>query len=136
MVLLGGHGSHVPTDFMFECKINKIKLVYLPPHSSHVLQHVSIFSLSTLHYRKEILSLTALEDVGPIKKQRFIDLHDSARRYALTPRNIQAGWPGAGLVPFNPQKVLASSQVQLSQPVPVTPRKRRRSNESILLRTP
>lgn len=58
------------------------------------------------------------DDTGPVKKIRFIQFYDQARKYTLTTRNIQAGWRGAGLVPYNPQKMLNSKQVQLGQAAP------------------
>jgi DDE superfamily endonuclease len=36
ILLLDGYGSHIPTDFMYECEINNVKLYYLSAHSSHV----------------------------------------------------------------------------------------------------
>ncbi|WP_461110078.1 hypothetical protein [Tessaracoccus terricola] len=37
LLILDGHGSHESTEFMYLCYINKIHLLYLPPHTSHVL---------------------------------------------------------------------------------------------------
>jgi DDE superfamily endonuclease len=104
-------------DFMYECEINNIKLIYLLAHSSHVLQplDLSVFSLIKSHNRKEIDRIAMYNDTGPMKKIRFIEFYDKARQFALTVRNIQSGWRGAGLVPFNPTKVLNSRQVKLGQ---------------------
>jgi DDE superfamily endonuclease len=89
ILLLDGYGSHVPTDFIYECEINNIKLIYLPAHSSHVLQplDLSIFSLIKSHYQKEIDRITIDDDTGPVKKIRFIELYDRTRQFALTVRN-------------------------------------------------
>jgi DDE superfamily endonuclease len=126
---------------MYECKIHNVKLFYLPAHSSYVLQplDLSIFSLIKHHYRKEIDKIAMYDDTGPIKKIRFIEFYDEARKFALTVLNIQAGWRGAGLVPFNPDKVLTSKQVLLGQQTSQTPsksRKRALSSESIYFKTP
>jgi DDE superfamily endonuclease len=117
ILLLNSHGSHVPTDFMYECEINNIKLIYLPAHSSHVLQplDLSVFSLIKSHYRKEIDRIAIYDDTGPVKKIRFIEFYDRARQFTLTVRNIQSGWRGAGLVLFNPTKVLNSRQIKPGQ---------------------
>jgi DDE superfamily endonuclease/Tc5 transposase DNA-binding domain/helix-turn-helix, Psq domain len=141
ILLLDGHGSHVPTDFMYECEVNNIKLIYLPAHSSHVLQplDLSVFSLIKSHYRKEIDRIAMYDDTGPVKKIRFIEFYDRARQFALTVRNIQSGWRGAGLVPFNPTKVLNSRQVKLGQETSQTPskgRKRALSDDLSHLQTP
>jgi hypothetical protein len=74
---------------------------------------LSIFLLIKHHYRKEIDKIAVYDDIGPVKKIRFIEFYDEARNFALTVLNIQAGWRGAGLVPYNPDKVLTSKQVLL-----------------------
>ncbi|KZL85302.1 transposase, partial [Colletotrichum incanum] len=38
LLILDGHSSHTTTDFMWLCYINNIYLLFLPPHTSHVLQ--------------------------------------------------------------------------------------------------
>jgi DDE superfamily endonuclease len=141
ILLLDGHGSHMPNDFMYESEINNVKLFYLPAHSSHVTQplDLSIFAPLKHQYRKEIDAIAAYDDTGPVKNIRFIQSYDKARQWALTPRNILAGWRGSGLVPFNPQKVLNSKQVQLSQTKPQTPPKslkRALPDELAYLQTP
>ena len=37
LLVLDGHGSHEPTEFMYLCYQHKIYLLYLPAHTSHVL---------------------------------------------------------------------------------------------------
>jgi hypothetical protein len=78
------------------------------------------------HYRKEIDTTARYDDTGPVKKIRFIEFYDQARNFALAATNIGAGWCGAGLVPYNPEKVLTSKQVQLGQHAPQTPVKSRK----------
>jgi DDE superfamily endonuclease len=113
---------------MYECEMNNIKLIYMLAHSSHVLQplDLSIFSLIKSHYRKEIDKIATYDDTGPVKKIRFIQFYDKARQWALTTRNIQSGWRGVGLVPFNPTKVLNSRQVKIGQQTLQTPSKGRK----------
>ena len=46
LLLCDGHDSHILAEFVGYCLQNQIKLVLLPPHSSHLLQplDVSVFS--------------------------------------------------------------------------------------------
>jgi hypothetical protein len=120
LLLLDGHGSHTPIDFMWLCKVNKIHLLYLPAHASHLLQPLDLapFSVLKTRYRNEIRALSALDDAAPIKKERFVISYNKAREEALTERIIRAGWRAAGLCPFNPSLVLLSSQITGR---PVTP---------------
>jgi hypothetical protein len=120
LLLLDGHGSHIPIDFMWLCKVNKIYLLYLPAHASHLLQPLDLapFSVLKTRYRNKIQALSALDDAAPIKKERFVVSYNKAREEALSDRVIRAGWRAAGLCPYNPDLVLLSSQVTGR---PVTP---------------
>lgn len=120
LLILDGHGSHTPVDFMWLCKVNKIHLLYLPAHASHLLQPLDLapFSVLKSKYRETIRSLSALDDAAPIKKERFLVSYNKAREEGLSERVIRAGWRAAGLCPYNPELVLLSSQVTGR---PVTP---------------
>ncbi|KAI1004118.1 hypothetical protein K3495_g4091 [Podosphaera aphanis] len=132
MLLLDGHGSHATVDFMWEYKKNNVHLVFLPPHSSHVLQplDLGVFSPLKQRYRSIISDLAYLDDAAPIKKRRFLTAYKQARTEALTSRVLRSGWKAAGFVPWNPEKGLKSSQVL--QPVETTPERAYTPPESIL----
>ncbi|KAI0996678.1 hypothetical protein K3495_g11505 [Podosphaera aphanis] len=131
MLLLDGHGSHATVDFMWECKKNNVHLVFLPPHSSHVLQPLDLGVFSPLKHRyRSIISDLAYLDAAPIKKRRFLVAYNQARTEALTSRLLRSGWKAAGLVTWNPEKGLKSSQVL--QHVETTPERACTPPESIL----
>ena len=54
LLVLDGHGSHESTEFMWECFQNNIHLLFLPPHTSHVLQplDLAVFGPLKQAYRK------------------------------------------------------------------------------------
>ena len=110
ILLCDGHGSYATTEFMYECFQSNVHIIYLPPHTSHILQplDLSCFSAVKGQYRAQIASLARLEDSALIKKQQFILFYYQARTKGLTSRNIQSGFQAAGLVPYDPPKVLAS----------------------------
>jgi hypothetical protein len=120
MLILDGHGSHISLDFLWACKQNKVYLLFLPAHSSHVLQplDLSVFSVVKRFYRQQIQALSYLDDAAPVKKERFITAYYHARERAITERVIRAGWATAGICPFNIDRVVNSSQVSQR---PVTP---------------
>jgi hypothetical protein len=113
LLLLDGHGSHIPIDFVWLCKVNKIHLLYLPSHALHLLQPLDLapFSVLKTRYRNEIRALCAVVDAAPIKKERFVTSYNKAREEVLSDRVIRAGWRASGLCPHNPSLVLLSSQV-------------------------
>jgi DDE superfamily endonuclease len=96
---------------MYEYEMNNVKLYYLLAYSSYVTQPLNllIFTPIKRQYQKEIDTIAVYNNTGPIKKIRFIQFYDKTQQWALTPRNILAGWRGSDLVPFNPQKVINSS---------------------------
>ncbi|KAI0997010.1 hypothetical protein K3495_g11173 [Podosphaera aphanis] len=117
LLVLDGHGSYTDLEFMQLWKKHKIHLLFLPAHSSHILQPLDLapFSILKSKYRKQISDLSALNDAAPVKKERFIKFYHEAREEGLSDKIIRAGWKATGLVPFNPERVLQSSRV-LQQP--------------------
>jgi 4-hydroxybenzoate polyprenyltransferase len=77
MLIMNGHSSHITTDFMFECKINRIHCLYLPSHTSHITQplNLALFGSVKHTYRHQISELSALDDSAPVKKHRFIAIY-------------------------------------------------------------
>ena len=107
---MDGHGSHTITDFMFQCFSHRIYLLFLPPHTSHVLQPLDLAVFSSLKsaYRKELGFLTQLTDSTVVGKRNFLACYQKARLAALTGQNIRNGWEAAGLWPVNMAKPLLS----------------------------
>ena len=123
ILVLDGHGSHATIDFLWKCKINDVHLIFLPAHSSHVLQplDLAVFSPLKTHYRNIIASLAYIDDAAPVKKLHFISSYKEACLKTFVPRVIMGGWKAAGVVPFNPSKGLNSSQLRIQPVHPKTP---------------
>ena len=120
LLLLDGHGSHATTEFMWKCFQNNIFLYYLIPHSSHVLQPLDLACFSPLKgaYRAHLLKIANIDDSAPIKKIRFVQYYELARRAGLSITNAQAGWRASGIYPWDPQKVLQSTAVLKASQTP------------------
>lgn len=101
ILLLDGHASHISIEFMWKSYQNNVLLIFLPPHSTHILQPLdrSCFSPIKTSYRNQIADLASLENSAPIKKTRFIEYYAKARVEGLTERNIRSGWRAAGISP-------------------------------------
>lgn len=93
ILITDGHRSHISVEFIWLCKQNRVYIVYLPPHSSHVLQplDLSCFSPIKSRYRTNITALATLDDSAPVKKQRFVQSYHLARTESLTERVIRSG---------------------------------------------
>jgi hypothetical protein len=108
LLILDGHGSHETTEFMWECFSNNIYLLFLPPHTSHVLQplDLSVFAPLKQAYRKQLSFLSLLTDSTPLGKRNFLDCYRKARISSLVITNIKAGWQASGLWPVCMSKPL------------------------------
>jgi len=107
LLILDGHGSHVTGSFLVNCLINKIHVMRLPPHTSHLLQPLDVGLFGPL---KTALG-TALDpilrkEVSRLQKCEWLMGYIEARENAFTESNVLGGWRGAGLIPFDPEEVL------------------------------
>jgi len=110
LLICDGHDSHTAADFMWACYKNNIQLLFLPPHTSHVLQplDLSIFSPLKHTYRKLLNQVTSWSESTVLGKQMMIKCIVEARKQAFTAQNIKAGWRASGLWPVNMAKPLLS----------------------------
>jgi 4-hydroxybenzoate polyprenyltransferase len=108
LLILDGHGSYKTTEFMWQCFKHNIYLIFLPPHTSHVLQplDLSIFSPLKRAYRHHLGFLALINDSTPISKRNFLKCYKKARKDAITVANIKAGWSATGLWPVRMAKPL------------------------------
>ena len=81
---------------MWECFRENIYMIFLPPHSSHVLQPLDVGAFSALKraYRKHLGNLVALTNTNPVGKLNFLRYYKEARDKALTDKNIKGGFRG------------------------------------------
>ena len=95
------------------CWENNVTIFYLISHLSHVLQSLDLcpFSVIKSQYRDEISNLAALVDEIVVKKNLFIEVYNKAHNEGMTEYNVCAGWSAIDIYPWDPQKVLQSSQV-------------------------
>lgn len=127
LLILDGHKSHTTPEFMAQCFLNNVYVVYLPPHASHVLQplDLSVFSVLKEAYRGCISRSAEFNNSTVIGKRLFLEGYHQARLKALTERTIKSGWRAAGLWPVNINKPLLSPLLlenrNFQQQTPATP---------------
>jgi hypothetical protein len=119
LLILDGHGSHVTPEFDQYCMDHSIIVLCMPPHSSHLLQPLDVgcFSVLKRSYGRLVEQKMSL-GVNHIDKQEFLPLYQQARREALHTSNIRSGFAAAGLVPYDPTRVLSLLHAQLRTPSP------------------
>jgi hypothetical protein len=121
LLIVDGHESHNSHGFNKYCE-EKIIVLCMPAHSSHLLQPLDVGCFSPLKraYGDEISSL-ARYDSKQIKKEAFLPAFKAAFKRSITKKNICASFRGAGLVPHNPEAVLSKLDVVLRTPTPPKP---------------
>src|SRR5207248_10441828 len=109
-------------EFDYYCRENAIIVLCMPPHSSHILQPLDVgyFSVLKRLYGQQVKQLMGT-GVSHIDKREFLRLYQQVRPKALHSANIQSSFAATGLVPYNPDRVLALLNVQLRTPSPCRP---------------
>ena len=90
MLIVDGHLSHVSTKFFQFVREHKIVCLYLPAHSTHLLQplDVGVFGPLKQNYKMLLAEKTRFTTYS-IDKADFISLIQKARHQGITSRNIQ-----------------------------------------------
>jgi hypothetical protein len=91
----------------------------MPAYASYLLQPLDVRCFAVLKkvYRREIEHLIRCS-ITHISKTEFFDAFYAAFKVTFTETNIQGGFRGAGLAPFDPNYVISKLDVQLWTPSP------------------
>ena len=123
LLILDGHESHHSTEFELYCQQNNIITLCMPPHSSHLLQPLDVGCFGPLKqaYGRQVEDLMRAH-INHVSKLEFLCAFRQAFFASITERNIQGGFAGAGLVPYDPERVLSKLDVKLRTPSPLNSR--------------
>ena len=119
LLILDGHESYHSDEFEEYCKENNIITLCMPPHSSHILQPLDVGCFSPLKtaYGRQIEDMMRAH-ITHITKDDFFPAFRVAFFAAMTENNIQGGFRGAGLLPFDPESVISTLDLKLKTPTP------------------
>jgi hypothetical protein len=119
LLILDGHESHQSIEFDNYCKERDIVPLYMPPHSSHLLQPLDVGCFSPLKkaYGREIENKMRAGTTH-ISKEDFFPAFFAAFKKAMIKENILGGFRGAGLMPHNPEAVISKLDVKFKTPTP------------------
>jgi hypothetical protein len=117
LLIIDGHGSYTSDEFMTICYLNNVHLLFLPAHTSHVLQPLDLGCFSSLkaEYRKQVGEYTAIMDAMRIGKANFLEFYAKARQIGLSKINIEFGWRAIGLYFKNVNKLFCFCWVVISR---------------------
>lgn len=123
LLILDGHRSHLTPEFDRLCTENKIIPIYMPAHSSHLLQPLDVgcFAVLKRSYGRLVDQQTRM-GINHIDKLDFLAAYPQARLDTFKDRTIQNAFRATGLVPVDPTQVLEKLNIQLRTPTPVVER--------------
>ena len=123
LLILNGHNSHHSEEFETYCQEHNIITLYIPPHSSHLLQPLDISYFAPLKkaYSRQIKQLIRI-NITHISKLEFLYTFREAFFTSITKNNIQRGFAGAGLIPHDPERVISKLDIHIRTPTPPTSR--------------
>jgi hypothetical protein len=112
MLILDGHSSHATAEFDRFCTERNIIPLYIPPHSSHLLQPLDVGCFSPLKrlYGQRITNKVQ-KGINAIDKTEFLYIYATVHYQALSSSNIQSSFAETGLVPFSPERVLSKLHI-------------------------
>jgi hypothetical protein len=89
----------------------------IPLYTLYLLQPLDVACFSPLKrvYTTQIQQLVR-QGIYHIEKDDFLAVYKHVRSAALSERNITSGFSATGLIPFNPQRVLAMLPIQTLSP--------------------
>ena len=128
LLILDGHDSHLTPQFDRICAEILIIPLFMPAHSSHLLQPLGIGCFAVLKRSYgSLVENQARTGYNHIDKLDFLASYPQARTEAFKPETIQNSFAAAGLVPINPDRVLSKLNISLRTS---TPQGRRPSSRS------
>ena len=111
LLILDGHGSHATVGFDRFCMEKKIIPLYMPPHSSHLLQPLDVSCFAPLkHLYGQRVQEEMQKGIHSIKREDFIYIYPAVHQQALSSLNIQSGFKATGLVPLLSERILLKFQ--------------------------
>ena len=122
LLICDGHDSHITAAWIEHCMRNDIVLMVLPPHSSHLTQPLDVGVFGPL----KTLMASALEPILSTEIHRlirvewlsaFVEAHEGA----FSACNIQSGFCGTGIFPYNPSKVINRVRLPIQDCVEIRP---------------
>ena len=119
LLILDGHGSHLTPEFDQICSKNDVIPICMPAHSSHLLQPLDIGCFAVLKQAYgDLIGQYMRLGINHIDKIDFISTYPTARIRAFTSETIQNSFAAAGIVPYNPDRVLSKLNICLKTPTP------------------
>ena len=117
LLVVDGHGSHTKSvESLKFAESNKILLLCLPPHTTHILQPLDrcIFKTLKLQWKVECTKWMRKNPGKVITRYQFCGLFKSAWLKTSTPSNAESAFRATGIVPLN-EDIIPPSAFEASE---------------------
>ena len=136
LLILDSHGSHVLAEFDTICSQNDIIPICMPSHSSHLLQPLDTGYFAGLEKAySDLVDSQVKLSISRIDKCDFLAAYPRARKVAFKSQTIINSFAAAGLVPFDPIRVVSKLDIRLHTP-PLPPSRGSDSSLNFTPKTP
>jgi len=122
MLIMDGHSSHIGLDFVSFCWQHKIVPICLPSHSTHLIQPLDLVIFSKLKrcYSSKVDEYAKVGITG-LNREYFLQILGQIRPEVYTPELVKKSFEAAGILPYNPERVLARCSRQTRPSTPPQP---------------
>ena len=122
MIVLDGYKSHFSIQFEEFYKEKNIIIFYLFVHLSYFIQlfDIGYFNILKQSYSRQFKVFIKVY-INHIIKTEFFIVFKAVYFIIITISNIQGGFRGAGLMPYNPQVVLSKFDIKLQTLISIGP---------------
>jgi hypothetical protein len=130
LLILNGHGSHLTPQFDRIYAENDIIPLYMPSHSSYLLQPLNVrcFAVLKRAYSRFVSDL-ARTGYNHINKLDFLADYPRARIEAFQSNIIRNSFVAASIILVDPERVLSKLTICLRTPTPQSSRPSSRSSQ-------
>jgi hypothetical protein len=110
MMVFDGHGSHISSEVIRACVMNKVILLCLPPPTTQLLQplNIGLFAPLSVYYKNDIRDNTKFGYNYSVDKLALLESYWRAGDSAFTTENIQKAWKKSGPEPFCPSVIIGA----------------------------
>lgn len=108
LLLLDGYGSHTTREFLQYCEDANISCYKLIPHTTHKCQPLDVKVFQPYkHYHAEAIDEATRTGCMDFNRLEFLNALPEIRRKTMKKSTILSAWKDAGLIPYNPDLVIA-----------------------------
>jgi hypothetical protein len=118
LLLFDGYESHTDYAVLDWCWKHHIVPFTLPPHATHILQPLDVVCFQPFkHYHRQAIDKSLRLGIFDFNRLDFIAAFNEMRTKTFKSSTIISSFAETGLIPYNPEKVLAPLRKRIQQKI-------------------